>query len=163
MIQEIISIILLSVFIQIQAAANFSLKREEFQSIAEENLDSKNLTFHSNDSIRYFKTKEKTPKYIIMSSDYVREYGYSGETNLIVIFNNEGNIKNVSIYESGDTPAFVRKISNSSFLEQFVDSSKESKIDAVSGATITSNTIEKTIKKLPEIIYRIINTKILEK
>jgi Na+-translocating ferredoxin:NAD+ oxidoreductase RnfG subunit len=77
--------------------------------------------------------------------------GFSGSTNLLVIFDNKQKVSSVSIRSSGDTTDHVDAIlKEPNFFNQFVGKSKEQlarppKIEAVSGATLTSLAIADAI------------------
>ena len=77
--------------------------------------------------------------------------GFSGSTNLLVIFDNKQKVSSVSIRSSGDTTDHVDAILKEPiFFNQFVGKSKEQlarppKIEAVSGATLTSLAIADAI------------------
>ena len=77
--------------------------------------------------------------------------GFSGSTNLLVIFDNKQKVSSVSIRSSGDTTDHVDAILKEPiFFNQFVGKLKEQlarppKIEAVSGATLTSLAIADAI------------------
>lgn len=77
--------------------------------------------------------------------------GYAGSINVGVILNNDGSIQSVHHVSSKETESYLQKISNSGYYEQFTETSLlkgDQQIDAVSGATLTSEAIAQTVSEL---------------
>jgi NosR/NirI family nitrous oxide reductase transcriptional regulator len=77
--------------------------------------------------------------------------GYAGEINVGVIIGDDGFIKQVEHLASKETQSYLSDIKNSGFYERFNDVSilnGSQKIDAVAGATITSEAIASTVSEL---------------
>ncbi len=112
------------------------------------------------DSIRFvvYEPEPDSFRYFVVSDDFVKLKGYKGYTNLGVLLNDEAEILDVWIVSSGDTRRIVNKIKHSGMLQQFRSASKGKQIKHVTGATITSNTICKTIESM----LPILNSKIDE-
>lgn len=97
----------------------------------------------------------------------VKTLGYGGYIYLKVGVDNENKIKKVKIREHSETPGLGSKITSESFLNQFEGKSKddiylkkeksEGKIDAITGATISSKAVVEGIRKLLEDIGEKIN------
>lgn len=68
--------------------------------------------------------------------------GYSGPSNLLIALDPQNQVVGVQVLASGDTPSHVEQVrANESFWRQFVGldrRSRNEKIDAVSGSTLTS-------------------------
>lgn len=88
------------------------------------------------------------------STDIIKNIrGYAGEINVGIFIDEEGFIKRVEHISSKETQSYLSDIKNSGFYEQFktVSITKgNQQIDAVSGATLTSEAIAKTVSQLIE-------------
>jgi len=71
--------------------------------------------------------------------------GYDGQLPVTVAFDNDGNIIAVEITGTNETPGLGKKVEDDSFKSQFAGMTAEPKtisdIDAISGATISSNAV----------------------
>lgn len=83
--------------------------------------------------------------YILLTAPISNEIiGYSGSNDILAAFNTEHHLLGLRVLSSGDTSEYVTAVTNSpTFLKQFVNETrsrlaKPSKVDAVSGATLTS-------------------------
>lgn len=79
--------------------------------------------------------------------------GYAGEINVGVVINKNGFLEEVIHISSKETQSYLADIKNAGFYEQFkqVNIAKGSQqIDAVSGATLTSEAIARTVSQLVE-------------
>lgn len=76
--------------------------------------------------------------------------GYSGPTPLIIGISKAGKIAGVQLLENEETPEFVETVTSSGLLERWKGLRWEEaayfKVDAVTGATLTSKSIIKTFK-----------------
>lgn len=90
-------------------------------------------------------------------------YGYGGEIKYIISITTTVpvRIKNIKIISHKETPGLGANITRTKFLSQFInktadeielkkDNPQKGKIDAITGATITSRAITKSIKKILE-------------
>ena len=70
--------------------------------------------------------------------------GFSGPSNLLIVFDAQGRIVGVDVLSSGDTPEHVRRVLNDpKFLQSFNgltwdEAAHRTQVDAVTGATLTS-------------------------
>ncbi|MCM8817980.1 MAG: RnfABCDGE type electron transport complex subunit G [Candidatus Omnitrophica bacterium] len=97
----------------------------------------------------------------------VKTLGYGGYIYLKVGIDKENKIKKVKIKEHNETPGLGAKITQDSFLNQFIGKTKENiylkkdksngRIDAITGATVSSRAIVDGIRKLLEDIGEKIN------
>ncbi len=77
--------------------------------------------------------------------------GYAGPTPLLIAVNPDGVIESVVLLNNRETPEYVRQIIDAGFMRQWTGSSwrevahEPLKVDAVSGATITSVAIAETL------------------
>ena len=82
--------------------------------------------------------------------------GYSGIIDVVVGFEKTGRIKGVRIGDQRETPGLGSKVTEPSFLEQFLKCSASDfkgggfKLDAVTGATISSRAVEKAVRAAAE-------------
>ncbi len=72
--------------------------------------------------------------------------GYGGDVTVIIGINNEGFVSGVRLGPNKETPSLGKNAEKPSFTKQFdnlsIDSSIADKVDAISGATITSNAVK---------------------
>lgn len=87
-------------------------------------------------------------EFLFISSTQDEVRGYSGANKVIITVDEEKSIKKAVIVKSYDTRSFVRRVQKSKFLSQFKAWNGEEAITAVTGATITSNSVKTTILNL---------------
>ena len=96
--------------------------------------------------------KNEIEGYFLITSDFVRPKGYQGATAVGVEIDTESKIISAEIIESLDTKTYIRKIKRKKFMSQFCGHScQKIEAQAVSGATMTCNAIEQSIRKTLEI------------
>lgn len=79
--------------------------------------------------------------------------GYAGTINVGVVLHENGNIVSVNHISSKETASYLRKIQQAGFYDQFAKynlSSGAQEVDGVSGATITSEAIARTLTSLTQ-------------
>ena len=80
-------------------------------------------------------------------SDNVK--GFKGPTPLLIALDAEGRIKNVVLLENQETPNFAQRVVNGGLYEAWngltPDEAINKEVDAVSGATYTSNGVKKSL------------------
>lgn len=101
----------------------------------------------------YYATIEgKENTVYLESTDIIKNIrGYAGEINVGIFIDEDGYIKRVEHIGSKETQSYLSDIKNAGFYDQFkkVSITKgEQQIDAVSGATLTSEAIAKTVAQL---------------
>ena len=77
--------------------------------------------------------------------------GYAGDINIGVIINKDGSLASVHHISSKETESYLQKIKNAGFYEQFEQVSLlngRQEVDAVSGATLTTEAISKTVSAI---------------
>lgn len=76
--------------------------------------------------------------------------GFNGETPLLVVFDNEKKIQSVILLDNKETPAFVGRVAEGGLFDAWngltIDQALETEVDAVSGATFTSNGVKASLK-----------------
>ncbi len=90
----------------------------------------------------------------------IKTMGYGGYIYLKVGIDNDKKIKGLKIIEHNETPGLGAKITTANFLNQFIGKTKEEiylkkdktdgKIDAITGATISSRAVVDGVRKLLE-------------
>jgi len=90
--------------------------------------------------------------YMVLSSPYADDItGYGGSTPLVIGIDNDGKIKDIVLLENQETPGFVERVIKEKYLDSWdgVHWNKVStvKVDAVSGATLTSTAVKNTLYK----------------
>jgi Na+-translocating ferredoxin:NAD+ oxidoreductase RnfG subunit len=75
--------------------------------------------------------------------------GFNGPTPLLIALDAEGRIKNVVLLENEETPVFAQRVVEGGLYEAWngltVDEALGKDVDAVSGATYTSNGVKKSL------------------
>ena len=95
--------------------------------------------------------KKKRLGHILQTSpESAHIVGFSGPTNVLIAFGNDDRIVGLEILSSGDTREHLAEVKGQSFLKSFVGktwdgTARGHKVDAVSGATLTSLAIHESI------------------
>ena len=87
---------------------------------------------------------------VLFSSPYSDEVkGFNGPTPLLIALDAENHIKNVVLLENQETPNFARHVVEGGLYEAWngltPDEALNKEVDAVSGATYTSNGVKKSL------------------
>lgn len=87
---------------------------------------------------------------ILFSSPYSDEVkGFNGPTPLLIVLDAEGHIKNVVLLENNETPQYAQHVVNGGLFASWdgltVDEALSAEVDAVSGATFTSNGVKRSL------------------
>ena len=76
--------------------------------------------------------------------------GFNGETPLLVIFDKDQKIQSVVLLDNDETPGFVSRVRDGGLFDAWngltIDQALENQVDAVSGATFTSNGVKESLK-----------------
>lgn len=76
--------------------------------------------------------------------------GFKGTTPLLITLDAEGRIKNVELLENEETPRFAQHVAESGFYNAWngltVDEALSQEVDAITGATYTSNGVKKSLQ-----------------
>ena len=76
--------------------------------------------------------------------------GFNGPTPLLIALDAEGRIKNIVLLENQETPNFAKRVVDGGLYEAWngltVDEALGKDVDAISGATYTSNGVKKSLK-----------------
>lgn len=98
--------------------------------------------------------------YAFFTSDLApEERGYAGPINVMVETDISGAIMNITVVSHTETPGYVSGENLGAFIEQFISRGANDAltigkdIDAISGATATSEAIARAVKKSLTIIY----------
>lgn len=88
---------------------------------------------------------------VLFSSPYSDNIkGFKGATPLLIALDAEGRVKNVVLLENQETPRFAQHVVDGGLYEAWngltVDEALEKDVDAVSGATYTSNGVQNSLK-----------------
>lgn len=88
---------------------------------------------------------------VLFSSPYSDAVmGYAGATPLRIVLDENSNIKEVKLLENEETPRFVQRVAEGGLFDAWngmtVDEALKAQVDAVSGATYTSNGVKGSLK-----------------
>ena len=101
-----------------------------------------------------YAVKDKAGKVIgtvLLSSPYSDDIkGFNGPTPLQIAMDKQGRIVEVRVLDNDETPNFLNRVINAGFLESWngltANEALDKEVDAVSGATYSSNGIQKSLK-----------------
>ena len=87
---------------------------------------------------------------LVFSSPYSDNIkGFNGPTPLLIALDAEGHIKNVVLLENQETPVYAKHVVEGGLYESWngltVEEALDNQVDAVSGATYTSNGVKKSL------------------
>ena len=87
---------------------------------------------------------------VLFSSPYSDNVkGFNGPTPLLIALDAEGRIKNVVLLENQETPQFAQRVVNGGLYEAWngltVNEALNTEVDAITGATFTSNGVKKSL------------------
>lgn len=75
--------------------------------------------------------------------------GFNGPTPILIALDAEGRIKNVVLLENQETPVYAKRVVEGGLYQAWngltVDEALDKQVDAVSGATFTSNGVKKSL------------------
>ena len=88
---------------------------------------------------------------VLFSSPYSDAVmGYAGATPLRIVLDENNKIKEVKLLDNDETPRFVQRVVDGGLFEAWngmtVDQALQAPVDAVSGATYTSNGVMESLK-----------------
>ena len=104
-----------------------------------------------NKSYTYYAVKDngKTIGYIFRTKDFAKNiHGFAGPIHMLSYVSANGKIQNFTVLESDETPNYLNQIlkSKNIFLGQkLINSNKNYRINAITGATVTSSTISRVL------------------
>ncbi|MBR6272270.1 MAG: FMN-binding protein [Bacteroidales bacterium] len=109
-----------------------------------------------------YAVKDKSGKIIgcvLLSSPYSDDIkGFNGPTPLQIALDKEGKILEVRVLQNNETPNFLKRVIDAGFLNAWngltVKEALDKEVDAVSGATYSSNGIQKSLKARLQAIER---------
>lgn len=150
----------------------------EFIELAKKNISAKKYSIYKSRIGRFIFFSDKNDSgYFILTGDYFKPKGYKGPTSVgLVLSFDAKQIKNCILIESTDTKSYIEKFFikgvkeneniffNQFFHKKITDDNKGKfiEVDSVSGATITSRAISKSINETLQIVLPMINTIIFE-
>ena len=101
----------------------------------------------------YYQVKDAKGKVIgtvLLSTPYSASViGYNGQTPLLIALDTENRIKNVVMLENNETPRFAKRVADGGMFQVWdglsVEEALAKQVDAVSGATFTSNGVKSSL------------------
>ena len=82
----------------------------------------------------------------------VNSAGFGGDINILATFDKGGSIAGVSVVSHSETPGIGTKVFEESFLAKFRGKNTADEVDAISGATISSNALKSGINTARDIL-----------
>lgn len=87
---------------------------------------------------------------VLLSSPYSDKVsGFNGPTPLLIALDADGRIKNVVLLDNEETPVFAQRVVDGGLYDAWnelsVDEALNKDVDAISGATYTSNGVKKSL------------------
>lgn len=108
----------------------------------------------ANSDMYYVLVNKEDEQYIYTESTGIINdiRGYAGSVNIALVVDDEGAIISLHHVSSKETESYLKKIANEGFYNQFIGLKLHgaNRVDAVSGATLTTEAIAKTATKLVE-------------
>lgn len=100
------------------------------------------------------KNGDNTVGYLITAT----EKGYGGDIKVMVGVDNSGKITAVKVLSADDeTPGLGQKVTKKDFYQQFTGKTVEdTKVDAITGASISSKAVNNAVKKAADILSSVI-------
>ena len=101
----------------------------------------------------YYEVKDAKGKKlgtVLFSSPYSDNIkGFNGPTPLLIALDAEGRIKDVVLLENQETPVYAKRVVEGGLYQAWngltVDEALDNQVDAISGATYTSNGVKKSL------------------
>ncbi len=93
-------------------------------------------------------THEADTLYLFISQEEDEVRGYQANNKIILALDKQKEIKDSYLFRSKDTPSFVKRIKRSNYMKQFENWNSQSNIRAVTGATISCNSIQATVANM---------------
>ena len=123
----------------------------EFRHIIPEVYSVEEANYPSKWSEIYGSDGETVAKYILTSPYCDDIKGYGGNLKLAIIADTEGKITGLSILSHRETPSWINGLNNINFFDSWngknIEDVEKHKVDAVSGATYTSDAVRRIIDK----------------
>ncbi len=96
---------------------------------------------------------------VLLSSPYSDEIkGFNGPTPLQIALDGSGKIIEIRVLKNNETPSFLNRVLDAGFLNSWngltVEEALNKEVDAVSGATYSSNGIQKSLKARLQVVKR---------
>ena len=103
--------------------------------------------------------KGKVIGHVLLSSPYSDDIkGFNGPTPLQIALDKDGKIIEVRVLENDETPGFLSRVVKTGFLDSWngktIQEALDMEVDAVTGATFSSNAIQKSLKARLQAVKR---------
>jgi uncharacterized protein with FMN-binding domain len=109
--------------------------------------------------IEVYEKENKKAGYVLYSAPYSNNiYGFGGKTPLIIALNEKQQIIGTKLLENNETPSYVNYVSKEGLFESWngltIDASLNTEVDAISGATYTSQAVIKSFHKRMSVLNK---------
>jgi sulfite exporter TauE/SafE len=84
--------------------------------------------------------------YAVLSTDWTDVKGYGGPIPVFIAFDNDSAIISLKVLPNDESPLYVRDVFSDKYLKRFYGLKRQD-VDAVTGATISSNALKTTINE----------------
>lgn len=76
--------------------------------------------------------------------------GYGGAVTFMIGMDASGNVTGINLFAHNETPGLGTKVDNSDYLSQYLGDTEPDSVDAITGATRTSNALKAAMRQAKE-------------
>lgn len=76
--------------------------------------------------------------------------GYGGAVTFMIGMDKDGGITGINVFDHNETPGLGTKVDNPDYLSQYLGNTDPYSVDAITGATRTSNALKNAVKQAQE-------------
>jgi uncharacterized protein with FMN-binding domain len=149
--KHFISALILSVAMSILSfLSGFDQDDKDFLSLASRITGYEEHVLEKGDTWRLaqYRNSDGEINYFAQSFDFAKIMGYSGYTNIAMVFDSGGKVVKVEILSSEDTRSYIRRLNRTGFLDQYSGYNGTQKLNLVTGATLSSKALNETVQQV---------------
>ncbi|MDD4155353.1 MAG: FMN-binding protein [Candidatus Cloacimonetes bacterium] len=94
-----------------------------------------------------FNNENSENLFFIVSTDYSKHRGYQGTTTVGIVFNDSLKVIQANIIKSQETSSYIKRINSMGFMQRFKEYIPGQKVELISGATLTCESIQVSINE----------------
>ena len=158
-LMALIAVIAVRVFKTGKGNADESLPNIELSEIQDLFPDAQQVQFLDTSCFSVKNAGNQTIGTVLLSSPYSDAIkGYAGKTPLLIALDNEGRIMQVKLLDNQETPGFLKRVTDAGYLDSWnglsADEALQKEVDAVSGVTYSSKSIQNSLKARLAVVSR---------